>query len=115
VLVVDDSVDTAESFAELLRLKGHEVHTVHDGAAAVGVCRELGPDVVFLDLALPGMTGYEVAARLGRVMERRPLLVAVTGYGQEDSRRRAREAGIDVHLVKPIDLEQVLEILARAG
>jgi CheY-like chemotaxis protein len=115
VLVVDDSVDTAESFAELLQLKGHEVRTVHDGAAALAICPEFRPDVVFLDIGLPEMTGYEVAERLSRALERRPLLVAVTGYGQEETRRRAREAGIDHHLLKPIDLHTVLDILNRAG
>lgn len=114
VLVVDDSIDTAESFAELLRIEGHEALAVHDGAAALEAASALRPDVVFLDLGLPGMNGFDVAERLASAPGRRPLLVAVTGYGQEESRRRARAVGFDKVLLKPIDLREVLEILARA-
>lgn len=115
VLVVDDSIDTAESFAELLELKGHTVRAVHDGPSAIEACREFLPDVVFLDIGLPEMSGYEVAEQLCRDVKHTPVLVAVTGYGQDESRRRARRAGIDHHVLKPIDLDRVLEILDQAG
>ncbi len=115
VLVVDDSVDTAESFAELLALKGYTVRAVHDGPSAIEACREFLPDVVFLDIGLPEMNGYEVAERLCHDVDHAPVLVAVTGYGQEESRSRARRAGIDHHVLKPIDLDRVLEILDQAG
>jgi len=117
VVVVDDSVDTAESFAELLELKGHEVRAAHDGPSALELCRTFRPDVVFLDIGLPGMTGYQVAERLRATEggDETPLLVAVTGYGQAASRQRSSEAGFDRHLLKPIDLREVLELLAEAA
>jgi len=117
VVVVDDSVDTAQSFAELLELKGHVVRAAHDGPSALELCRTFRPDVVFLDIGLPGMTGYQVAEHLSAADEGsdRPLLVAVTGYGQEASRRRSSAAGFDRHLLKPVDLREVLELLDEAG
>ena len=117
VVVVDDSVDTAESFAELLELKGHEVRAAHDGPSALELCRTFRPDVVFLDIGLPGMTGYQVAERLRATEggDETPLLVAVTGYGQAASRQRSSEAGFDRHLLKPIDLREVLELLDEAA
>jgi signal transduction histidine kinase/CheY-like chemotaxis protein len=115
ILVVDDNVDAAESLALLLRLAGHEVWTTHDGPAALGLARELRPEVVLLDIGLPGMDGYEVARRL----RQEPglsgaLLVAVSGYGQAEDRRRSREAGFDEHVVKPADPTEVGRILAGA-
>jgi CheY-like chemotaxis protein len=101
--VVDDSVDCADSLATLLRVAGHEVRTAYDGPTALEAAEAFRPEVVLLDIGLPRMDGYEVARRL-RERERaggRALLVAVTGYGQEEDRRRAEEAGFDAHLVKP--------------
>jgi len=119
VVVVDDSVDTAESFAELLALKGHITCSANDGPSALALCRSFRPDVVFLDIGLPGMSGYEVAERLRDAAAEgggeAPLLVAVTGYGQEASRRRSRDAGFDRHLLKPIDLRDVLALLDDAA
>ncbi|HYN20018.1 MAG TPA: CheR family methyltransferase, partial [Thermoanaerobaculia bacterium] len=114
ILVVDDNVDTAESMALLLRLKGHEVVTAHDGPAALDKARSFIPEVVLLDIGLPGLDGYQVAKRLRR--RRRTataLLVALTGYGQEEDLRLAREAGFDHHLTKPVDLLVIYELLAR--
>jgi PAS domain S-box-containing protein len=113
VLVAEDNRDAAQSLDRLLRLWGHDVRTAADGAAALEVARAYRPDVVLLDLGLPGLDGYEVARRL----RREPglggvLLVALTGYGQEDDRRRTREAGFDHHLVKPADLERLRHVLA---
>jgi PAS domain S-box-containing protein len=113
VLVVDDNVDAAESLAMLLKFRGHEVRVAHDGQAAVPAVFDFHPDVVLLDLGLPGMNGYEVA----REVRSRPefaklVLAAVTGYGQEEDRRRSREAGFDHHFVKPVDPKDLDSLLA---
>jgi PAS domain S-box-containing protein len=104
ILVVDDNVDAAESAAMLLRLWGHEVRTVHDGLSVLQAVRDFGPEVILLDIGLPGMTGYEVAKQLRAQPEFKSLLLAaMTGYGQDEDRRRSREAGFDLHLTKPLD------------
>ena len=114
ILVVDDVIDTSESFAELLGLWGHEIRMVHDGSAALTIARSFRPDVVLLDIGLPGMDGYEVARRLRQEHADRPMrLVALTGYGQESDRQQAREAGFDHHLVKPVDLGILHKLLIR--
>jgi PAS domain S-box-containing protein len=114
VLVVEDNRDAAESLARLLRAAGHEVRTAYDGPAALAEARAFQPQVVFSDIDLPGMDGYEVARRLrqeyGPVG---PLLVAVTGLGQEGDRRRALEAGFDDFLVKPVDPDALQRLLGR--
>jgi PAS domain S-box-containing protein len=114
ILVVDDNVDGAKSLALLLRLEGgHEVRVAHDGPAALELARDFHPDVVFLDIGLPkGMDGYEVARRL----RQQPglgeaLLVALTGFGQEEDRRRSLAAGFHAHLVKPVNPDLLREIL----
>ncbi len=113
VLVVDDNADTAESLALLLRVLGHEVRTAHDGPSALKVARREHPDVVLLDLGLPRLDGFEVARRLRWEYADRPLLlVALTGHGQEEDRRRCREAGFDHHLVKPAEPETLKHLLA---
>ena len=113
VLVVDDNMDAADSLAMLLRLEGHEVGTRYNGPAALEAARSLRPEVVFLDIGLPGMDGYEVARRLRGQSELGEIfLVAVTGVGQEEDRRRSREAGFDVHLTKPVDPREVARLLA---
>jgi two-component system, chemotaxis family, CheB/CheR fusion protein len=116
VLVVDDNVDSAESLALLLRLRGHEVGVAYDGPAALETAGAFHPEVVLLDIGLPGLDGYQVAGRLRR--RRRTagaLLVALTGYGQEEDQQRAREAGFDHHLTKPVDLPVLYELLARSS
>ena len=114
VLVVDDNVDAAESLMLLLRASSHQARMVHDGPSALAAALEFLPEVVLLDIGLPGMNGHEVAkqmraqvAALGNV-----VLVALTGYGQETDRDRSREAGFDHHLVKPADFAKVTQILA---
>jgi CheY-like chemotaxis protein len=88
----------------MLRLCGHAVRTVSDGPAAVSVARTYHPDVVLLDIGLPGMNGYEVARHLRQETgHTRPVIAAITGYGQTEDRRRAEEAGFDYHILKPID------------
>lgn len=104
VLVVDDNVDAAKSIAMILRLTGYDVHCVHDGPSALEAAHAYRPDVVVLDIGLPGMSGYEVARRLREQPEfKRTPLVAVTGYGQDEDRRRSKEVGFDHHLTKPVD------------
>ena len=111
IVVADDNEDSAESFAMLLSFSGHEVRIVHDGAAALDAVRDFRPDFAFLDIGMPKLNGYDVARRL-RMEAARCVLVAVTGWGQEEDRMRAREAGFDRHLVKPVDPGQIEAILA---
>jgi CheY-like chemotaxis protein len=114
ILVVDDNVDTARGMAKLLSLLGHDVETAFDGPSAVEAARRFLPDVVLLDIGLPGMSGYEVAEVLRREeFGSRLLVIAVTGYGQEEDRRRSREAGFDYHLVKPVDHDALIALLSR--
>jgi PAS domain S-box-containing protein len=114
ILVVDDNEDSAVSLALLLELSGHEVRTAGDGSAALSEARSFRPEVVLLDIGLPHMDGYEVARRLrGEEDLRGLLLFAMTGYGQEEDVRRSRQAGFDQHLVKPVDLPKLLDLLAR--
>jgi CheY-like chemotaxis protein len=95
----------------LLRSLGHEARVAHDGLAALRVAEEFQPDVVLLDIGMPGLDGYEVARRLRAMARERPLrIVAVTGWGQDADRQRSNEAGFDLHLVKPVDASE----LARA-
>jgi signal transduction histidine kinase/ActR/RegA family two-component response regulator len=116
VLVVDDNVDAAELLGEVLEMDGHRVTVVHDGVAALERMGAEAPEVVFLDIGLPGMDGYEVARRIRERSDGTgPRLVAVTGYGQASDRQRSREAGFDAHLVKPVELERVRELVADVG
>jgi PAS domain S-box-containing protein len=113
VLVVDDQADSTEALALLLRLRGHEVRTASDGPSALEEFARYLPEVVFLDLGLPGMSGYDVARRLRAMPEARDVrLVALTGYGTEADRGRTRAAGFDVHLAKPVDPHAVEALLA---
>jgi CheY-like chemotaxis protein len=113
VLVVDDNVDAADSLVALLEMWGHEAHARHDGPAVASAVSALRPEVVLLDIGLPGMDGYEVARQLRDLPgEPAPLLVAITGYGQPEDRRRSESAGFDVHLTKPVDPERLRELLA---
>jgi CheY-like chemotaxis protein/anti-sigma regulatory factor (Ser/Thr protein kinase) len=115
ILVVDDHVDTALSLARLLRARGHVVEIVHDGRAALEAGDAFRPNVVLLDLGLPGMDGYAVAESMRRRDETpRPTIIAISGYGQEEDRQRSAEVGIDHHLVKPVSFAQ-LETLLTTG
>jgi signal transduction histidine kinase/ActR/RegA family two-component response regulator len=117
VLVVDDNVDPAESLATVLRMGDYEVRIAYDGLAALDAADQFQPEVVLLDIGLPKVTGYEIARRLReRASLKNVFLVAVTGYGQDEDRRRAEEAGFDAHLVKPADpaaLERLLALPER--
>jgi PAS domain S-box-containing protein len=115
ILIVDDNEDAAESISMMLSLDGHEVRTAYDGPGALEAAGAFRPDVILLDIGLPGMDGYEIARRLkknGRLD--RALLVAVTGYGQEEDRRRAEAAGFDLHLTKPVQPERLRELVNRS-
>ena len=104
ILVVDDNVDTARGMARLLKLLGHEVAVAHDGPEGIEAARRHRPEFVLLDIGLPGMDGYEVASRLRREeCCKDAVIIAVSGYGQEEDRRRSKEAGFDHHLIKPLD------------
>jgi CheY-like chemotaxis protein len=110
VLVVDDNVDAADTLAEALRHAGHEVREEYDGPSALGAAKQFQPDVILLDLGLPGMDGFEVARRLRTDAGLSKVrLVAITGYGQAEDRKRTAELGIGQHLVKPVDLDRVIE------
>ncbi|HEY7315814.1 MAG TPA: response regulator [Gemmataceae bacterium] len=114
LLVVDDNADAAESLSMILRASGHQVRTAYDGPTALRAAAEFQPDVVLLDIGLPQMDGYEVARRLrGEVGLKDARLVALTGYGQEEDRRRAQEAGFDEHLTKPTDLTVLQNLLTK--
>jgi PAS domain S-box-containing protein len=116
ILVVEDNLDAAEVLVECLRTLGHEVQVAHDGPAAVELAARATPEVVLLDLGLPGMDGYEVARRLRRdEPDRAPVLIALTGYGQEDDRRRAREAGFTHHVTKPVEPAALQRLLATTA
>lgn len=115
ILVADDNNDAADTLAMMLELMGHEVHVAYDGIQAVREAEKFSPAVVFLDIGMPGMDGYEVARRLRRSPATRDaFLVAVTGWGQESDRRRSREAGFDHHAVKPLELAELERLLAAA-
>ncbi len=114
ILVVDDNPDVVESCALLLRLLGQQVDTAADGPAALATVERLRPDLILLDLGLPGMDGFEVARRLRASNPGRAAwLVAVTGYGQETDIERSRAAGFDEHLLKPVGQDAMVSLLAR--
>jgi CheY-like chemotaxis protein len=112
ILVVDDNRDFADTLGALLETFGHEVRTVYDGSTAMAVAREYRPDAVLLDIGLPEMNGYEVAREVRQAPGLAHVtLVAFTGYGQEEDRRRVREAGFDFHLVKPVEAAELARLI----
>jgi signal transduction histidine kinase len=116
LLIVDDNADGADSLARLLQLEGHAVRVVHDGQTAITAADEFRPEIVVLDIGLPGMDGFEVARRIrGRADGPNLVLVALTGYGGENDRALSRAAGFDHHLVKPVELEALRRVLALDG
>ena len=115
VLLIDDNRDAVESMTVLLELWGHEVRIAYNGPDALALAAEFRPDAALLDIGLPGMTGYEVAQRLRELPGwREVMLVAVTGYGQDEDLRRSREAGFDHHLTKPVEPAMLQSLLATA-
>jgi CheY-like chemotaxis protein len=104
VLLIDDNLDAAESLAQLLALSGHDARVAPDGTHGLALAAEFTPEVVFCDLGLPGINGYEVARRLRALpCGREMVVVALTGYGQPGDREKTAQAGFDAHLVKPVD------------
>ncbi|MBA2355983.1 MAG: response regulator, partial [Acidobacteria bacterium] len=119
ILIVDDNTDAAGSLAVLLRMQGHEVRVAYNGISALDTARVYMPALIFLDIGMPEMDGYEVARRLrGMPSLEHTVLAALTGWGQQEDRRRSKAAGFDHHLVKPLEthvLENLLAGLARPG
>jgi CheY-like chemotaxis protein len=116
ILVVDDNHDSAESLAMLLNITGNKTSTAHDGADALDAAAKQRPDVVLLDIGLPTLNGYEVCRRIreepwGKAM----VLIALTGWGQDEDRRRSHEAGFDGHLVKPVNYPALMALLDSLG
>jgi signal transduction histidine kinase len=116
VLVVDDNEDSAASMALLLQSVGHAASTANDGHAALEIAEQSRPEVVLLDLGMPGLDGYEVAKRLrSQPWGKDVLLIALTGWGQQEARDRSRTAGFDAHLVKPVEFDALLRIVNRSA
>jgi signal transduction histidine kinase len=116
ILIVEDNPDAAESLVMILELIGHRVRVVHDGVAGLDAARANPPDLMLIDIGLPGIDGYEVARRIRRDPALKHLvLVALTGYGRDEDKERAIAAGFDYHLVKPVDLSQLGELVSRLG
>jgi two-component system CheB/CheR fusion protein len=116
ILIVDDNRDAAETMAMLIQAIGHEARMVHEGSAAAKAARSYAPDLVLLDIGLPGMDGYQVARQFKGYDDLRHIrLAAATGYGQDQDRKRAVEAGFDEFLVKPISFESLQKLIGRLG
>ncbi|MEX1232302.1 MAG: response regulator, partial [Planctomycetaceae bacterium] len=114
ILIVDDNQDSAKSMAMLLKLTGNKTHTAYDGVEAVEAAAKFQPEVVLLDIGLPKLNGYEVARKIreqpwGQDM----VLVALTGWGQEEDRQKSKEAGFNAHLVKPVEHSVLMRLLAE--
>jgi CheY-like chemotaxis protein len=112
ILVVDDNADAADTLAALLSFEGYETHVAHDGPTALARFDEHSPQIVLLDIGMPGMDGYAVVRELrSRPEGRRARIMALTGWGSERDRQRTLEAGFDDHLVKPIEFDQLVHLL----
>ena len=112
ILVIDDNVDAAFTLQMLLKLKGYQVEIRHDGHEAIAAAESLRPEVILLDISMPGMSGYEVCKQI-REQEwgKTIVIVALTGFGKEEDKKRTQEAGFDAHLVKPVDLQTLMDVL----
>jgi two-component system CheB/CheR fusion protein len=114
VLIIEDNVDAADSLKEAVELGAHQVEVAHDGPDGIKKAREFSPDVVFCDIGLPGMSGYDVAKAFRADEKLRSTnLVALTGYAQPEDLQRAIEAGFDGHVAKPPSLEKIEDVLAK--
>jgi len=114
ILVVDDNPDAALSMAMMLSMMGHDTRTAHDGEAAVTTAEEFRPQVVLLDIGLPKLNGYEVAQRIrGQEWGAAMFLVAITGWGQDEDRRRSEDVGMNLHMVKPVEPDALDRVLAE--
>jgi len=115
ILIAEDNADAAEMLSLMLGMKGHEVRVAYDGEQAVAIGSEFEPHVAFIDIGMPRMDGYEVARRLRERLGRRVLLVALTGWGQDEDRRRSLDAGFDHHLTKPPEPERLDELISESA
>jgi CheY-like chemotaxis protein len=115
LLVVDDNVDAAQTLAAILELSGYEVRVAYSGAEGLRIAAEWQPDVGVLDIGIPDLNGYDLCRGIRQSnLQRQPLLIACTGWGQQEDVQRAHEAGFDHHLVKPVDPDAVLKLLSQA-
>ena len=115
ILVVDDNADAADSLGMLLEVRGDQVRIAYDGLEALAAEAEFRPAVVLLDIGMPKLSGYDVAKRIRAVRGEAVLIVAITGWGQEDDRQRARDAGFNHHFTKPVDFEMLLDLIDRGA
>lgn len=113
ILVVDDNVDAADSLGMLLEVRGDEVRIAYDGLEALDAEADFRPEVVLLDIGMPKLSGYDVAKRIRAARGNAVLIVAITGWGQDDDRQRARDAGFNYHFTKPVDFEMLLDLIDR--
>jgi CheY-like chemotaxis protein len=114
VLVVDDNIDSADSLSRVLQMLGYETHTENDGLGAVQAAAAFLPRAIFLDIGLPKLNGLEAAKRIRRQPKGEDiLLVALSGWGQDEDRRKSKEAGFDYHFVKPVGIETLTDLLGR--
>jgi CheY-like chemotaxis protein len=112
ILVVDDNADSAESLAMLLKLNGHETRLAYDGLQAVEAAEQFRPDLVLLDIGLPKLNGFDACRRIREhAWGQNMVLVALTGWGQEEDRRKTKDAGFDHHLTKPVDYDALMQLL----
>ena len=114
VLVVDDNEDAADSLATLLDVVGYQVRVAYDGPEAIEAADDFKPDAALLDIGLPHLSGYDIARHIRGTLGTNVLLVAITGWGAEEDRRRAREAGFDHHFTKPADFERLVGLLGES-
>jgi CheY-like chemotaxis protein len=115
VLIVDDNLDAAETLAMMLELLGQQTRQAHEGVGAIKAAQEYQPELIFMDIGLPGLSGHEVASRLRRELGMtQTFIVALSGYGTDEDRRKSMYAGFDSHLVKPLDPSTLPDILAMA-
>jgi CheY-like chemotaxis protein len=115
VLIVDDNLDAAETLAMMLELLGQQTRQAHEGNGALKAAQEYNPDVIFMDIGLPGLSGHEVVTRMRRELGMTDAyIIALSGYGTEEDRRKSFHAGFDTHLVKPLDPAALPGILASA-
>jgi CheY-like chemotaxis protein len=115
ILLVDDNVDAADSLAIILRFAGHDVRVEHDGQAGIAAASESRPDVILLDLGMPRLNGFDACRQIRELSGGGDItIIALTGWGQDEDRRRTREAGFDHHLVKPVEPESLMRLIAES-
>jgi CheY-like chemotaxis protein len=109
-MLVDDNADAAQTMGELLRAQGHEIHVFHDPVSALQSAGAIGPEFAVLDIGLPVMNGYELGTKIREICGSACRLIALTGYGQDTDKERSRAAGFHAHVIKPVNVDQLLEL-----